>query len=335
MGIILLMTTGLFVLAMIGDSASPLTMKPSICLGLLICVQKNILTGKDMNYYVQGGGAAKAGKIKAAFERLGYDVKAWSFTSGIYYTLNGKIVNTNFGSNEYELVLNNPDYKELPVEPVFKVGDWLFHNTLGVLPILVEDYSELQGYKVVCKSAPYCLQKGVVESEYHLWTVADAKDGDTLVSPDGSIIIYAGKIADNGLLYYHVALNKYKNLRTHEQISVSWLGQETAKPATREQRDMLFAKMKEEGYEWDAEKKKLKKIPKHYDISNFQAGMPVLVREYDTCVWQWVLYSHFNGVGLFFAAGKTWRQCIPFNEDTKHLLGATDMCPEEYINWVI
>ena len=74
-------------------------------------------------------------------------------------------------------------------------------------------------------------------------------------------------------------------------------------------------------------------LPKpHYDISNFYAGMPVLVREYDTCHWQWVLYSHFNGVGLFFAAGKTWRQCIPF-EGNEHLLGTTDMCPEEYINW--
>ena len=31
-------------------------------------------------------------------------------------------------------------------------------------------------------------------------------------------------------------------------------------PATKEQRDLLFQKMKESGYEWDAEKKELKKI---------------------------------------------------------------------------
>ena len=31
-------------------------------------------------------------------------------------------------------------------------------------------------------------------------------------------------------------------------------------PATKEQRDFLFAKMKEAGYEWDAEKKELRKI---------------------------------------------------------------------------
>lgn len=32
-----------------------------------------------------------------------------------------------------------------------------------------------------------------------------------------------------------------------------------AMPATKEQRDMLFRKMKEAGYEWNGEKKELKK----------------------------------------------------------------------------
>ena len=34
----------------------------------------------------------------------------------------------------------------------------------------------------------------------------------------------------------------------------------TVKPATKIQRDFLFRKIKEAGYEWDAEKKELKKI---------------------------------------------------------------------------
>lgn len=37
-------------------------------------------------------------------------------------------------------------------------------------------------------------------------------------------------------------------------------------PATKEQRDLLFQKMKEGGYEWDAEKKELKKIEKQKPI---------------------------------------------------------------------
>ena len=162
------------------------------------------------------------------------------------------------------------------------------------------------------------------------------KDGDVLVTTKirSCPFIYRKTDYNNNLAYYYVGIDGNGNL------SIGWPKRTLchfgliadAVIAGQEQRDLLFAKMREAGYEWDADKKELHKI-QHYDISNFYAGMPVLVREYDTCVWQWVLYSHFNGVGLFFAAGKTWRQCIPFNDKTKHLLGTTDMCPEEYINW--
>jgi hypothetical protein len=39
-----------------------------------------------------------------------------------------------------------------------------------------------------------------------------------------------------------------------------WTWMQDIKPATKEQRDFLFTKMKEAGYEWDSEKKELKKI---------------------------------------------------------------------------
>lgn len=143
-----------------------------------------------MKYYIQGN-KEKADQIKAAFERLGYDVKNWLFTTGVYYTLNGRIVNTKIGSNEYELILNSSDYKEL----------------------------------------------------------------------------------------------------------------ELPKP--------------------------------HYDITNFHAGMPVLVRWYNTGRWRYSLYSFYeeDSINPFDTVKGSFTQCIPFNEDTKHLLGTTDMPSEEYINW--
>ena len=39
-----------------------------------------------------------------------------------------------------------------------------------------------------------------------------------------------------------------------------WLINNKSKPATKEQRNLLFQKMREAGYEWDAEKKELIKI---------------------------------------------------------------------------
>lgn len=152
---------------------------------------------------------------------------------------------------------------------------------------------------------------------------------------DGSYVdwvgIYKQEIETNQHLF-HCVMPSCRSFRVGGMWRVF-----TAYPATKEQRDMLFAKMKEAGYEWDAEKKELRKIKPHYDISNFHAGMPVLVRDINSCKWCYLLYSHYDNTyedGFCFNAGSVdWRQCIPFNDDTKHLLGTTDMCDEIFINW--
>jgi len=73
----------------------------------------------------------------------------------------------------------------------------------------------------------------------------------------------------------------------------------------------------------------------HYDISNFKPFDKILGR--NCCrigVWRADLFSHIHKNGkLFVGIGYTWEQCIPFNDDTKHLLGTTDMPDECYINW--
>ncbi len=107
----------------------------------------------------------------------------------------------------------------------------------------------------------------------------------------------------------------------------------TLHPATKEQRDFFFAKMREAGYEWDADKNEVRKI-QHYDISNFYAGMPVLVRDYDNSRWSYVQFSHYVGECRmkFNACGIPYIQCIPY-EGNETLLGTTDMCNERFINW--
>ncbi len=76
------------------------------------------------------------------------------------------------------------------------------------------------------------------------------------------------------------------------------------------------------------------KAPKsHYDIKNFYAGMPVLVRDEDCGEWKYVLFSHYRkNIHPFCAGGQLWFQCIPF-EGNEHLLGTIDMCDEMYVNW--
>ena len=82
-------------------------------------------------------------------------------------------------------------------------------------------------------------------------------------------------------------------------------------------------------------------LPKpHYDISNFKPFDKVLVRDENSEKWVATFYSHYRSGENYhpynfvtIGIDDVWIQCIPFNEETKHLLGTTDMCPEEYINW--
>lgn len=83
-----------------------------------------------MNYYIQGD-AANADKIKAAFEKLGYDTGNLGFTSSqLYYTVEGKVelMCTKALKN---LIKTHPDYKELelPIQPKFKAKDRIVNKS--------------------------------------------------------------------------------------------------------------------------------------------------------------------------------------------------------------
>ena len=80
----------------------------------------------------------------------------------------------------------------------------------------------------------------------------------------------------------------------------------------------------------------LRPAPKpHYDISNFKPFDKVLVRDDDDEPWRIAFYGYYNKEAHYsHFVGSCWaKQCIPYNDDTKHLLGTTDMPSEEYINW--
>ena len=77
-----------------------------------------------------------------------------------------------------------------------------------------------------------------------------------------------------------------------------------------------------------------------YDIKNFRPFDRVLVRadwHYPTPVWIATFYSHFvdsdNLKRHCVINGEYFRQCIPYDDNTKHLVGKTDECPDFYKTW--
>ena len=61
----------------------------------------------------------------------------------------------------------------------------------------------------------------------------------------------------------------------------------------------------------------------------------VLVRNYKTTKWRCEHFSHFDGDNYnpCIASCCSYTFCIPYNDDTKHLLGTTEEAPEYYRYW--
>ena len=218
------------------------------------------------------------------------------------------------------------DCTEVPQTPKFKVGDWLWHKEKGVFPVLIAGYDEEQGYFTKYIGSETYFGRDVIENEYRLWTIADAKDGDVLANC--YIICIYRKPADTEHCIISSALY---TVASGFEITDKPIGDSMLRPATKNEREKLFSKMKEAGYKWDAYEKELKKIKSHYDIANFDPFDSVLVRDGDKAPWRADFFEEYDD--NFYCFRGAWECCIPYNEDTKHLLGTTDPCDECYINW--
>ena len=71
-----------------------------------------------------------------------------------------------------------------------------------------------------------------------------------------------------------------------------------------------------------------------FDPKTLQPFDKVLVRDVSTSDWYVDFFSNFNDRGEFICIGGChWTMGIPYNENTKHLVGTTKYCPEYYKWW--
>ena len=167
-------------------------------------------------------------------------------------------VHSDFSISEqdnWELVEQKPTDK---VEPKFKVGDWIveYNNVNAINQVIkVEQIDdEYFGYTLDDKS----YFGGSWESSYRLWTIKDTKAGDVLADDYGIYIFEKFNECDEDSFICIGAYQYSEMVYECEHMLCST----DVHPATKEQRDLLFTKMKEAGYEWNAENKELKKIEK-------------------------------------------------------------------------
>lgn len=144
------------------------------------------------------------------------------------------------------------------VEPKFKLDDFIVYkdNIWKVCNIALQSYYEL--LKINNEVSTISIED--VDENAHLWAIKDAKDGDVLVTGNKNIFIFKSISGYTIYDYCGLYFEKFQespstvNGTAAEKLPVDYI------PATKEQRNILFQKMKEAGYEWDAEKKELIKL---------------------------------------------------------------------------
>jgi hypothetical protein len=95
-----------------------------------------------------------------------------------------------------------------------------------------------------------------VNKTFHRWTIDDAKPGDVL--SNGDMILIFKQFETPAYKQHVIAYIGLDMLGNIQVTDGTWnLGIDKVKPATKEQRELLFKKMKAAGYTWDDEKKEL------------------------------------------------------------------------------
>ena len=146
------------------------------------------------------------------------------------------------------------------IEPKFEIekGKWYVCNTSRYRDFVVGKayYCPKNG---MLKPNENEMARYVAKHHFRLWTIQDAKDGDVLAYNDcrNNIWVCIFKEYTNERVYDYCTLDKES---FWEYGNWNYLASFNYAPATKEQRDTLFTKMKKAGYEWDAEKKKPKEI---------------------------------------------------------------------------
>ncbi len=155
------------------------------------------------------------------------------------------------------------------VEPKFKVGDWVVNNKpnnyarfIQILEIVNVQGRERYRISRDIHNDEDIVEFDYIEKHYHKFDITNAKDGDVLVTKeDKRPFIFKG-LLDSKHPNCPVA---HCGIVSESRFLIYWWTDVEVCPATKEQRDLLFQKMKEAGYEWNDKEKELKKIKQETD----------------------------------------------------------------------
>ena len=169
------------------------------------------------------------------------------------------------------------------------------------------------------------------------------KDGDILSYQCGTFqnrTIYIYRHRERFNTGYYVALSGDPDAELMIDNTGKWAlngYNDTVRFATEDEKKKLFQAIKDNGYEWDDETKTLKKLVKHkFDPKTLRPFDKVLVKDDGDWIWRVDIISvpaDYNDNIPYLIGDNDFDWIIPYNEETKHLVGTHEEAPEYYRYW--
>ena len=186
----------------------------------------------------------------------------------------------------------------------------------------------------------------VVKKEEKKWSILDAKDGDFVYDNKCDKVFIFKKIGFGNSVERHAAIDFMGNWSTEiERPNTNYSFLESNdlygryRLATEKEISFFLEKLNDGGYHWNPLSKHLLKrnavIEKKFAINDFKPFDKVLVRDCSEQYWNINLFSHYDETSDYPYRCLTcdFIQCIPYNEETSHLLDTTEEYNGKYKTW--
>ena len=152
------------------------------------------------------------------------------------------------------------------------------------------------------------------------------KDGDIVHIPAGDITeeaIFIAKVEAKGVLHSYVYMSKDSMIPLPKSSFRVFGCLDSLRLATENEQQQLFSELEKNGMRWNQDTKQIEDLPKKCEFKTFDK---VLVRDAYDNKWRIDFFSYYDGNSSYpYRCLRTsWAYCIPYNEETKHLLGTTD-----------
>ena len=168
------------------------------------------------------------------------------------------------------------------------------------------------------------LNMGTLEIEKQL----EFKDGDIValvVRKCTHIAIFQSR--QEAYIGFHAVLCQNDELLLEEPFRED-VGDIELRLATDSEKQQLFDALAKEGKRWDSEKKQIVDLKPKCEFKPFDK---VLCRNSKDDTWEADFFARltrkeidYTQSGKYLCVGDLWMYCIPYNEETAHLLGTTD-----------